>query len=324
LVMEVNNSLRSHLTPKDQNQQICDALERVLQIEVDQFEKNQRVDLLEFIDWFRTNHHFQATTKKELIIEIANKMIYTDLCRFVFLFRGCDFDTTDRLFDRKFLNESKEIMDQVFLRIPLVKATQERFNIFQQLTQKLLKDGLSLCSIPCGKMRDLLTLNFHDLKNITLHGIDKDSKALEGATEFKNELNMTQNSNVANIQFHLRDALKPFSEDALFNVVTSNGLNIYLDDDDCMTFYTNVYLSLAPGGIFIMSQIVPPNEWSSSINSFDLMIQRLIFGIISPLWTSHARPCSQVLSQLNGIGFRQIQKHDSLFGMFPCFTAIKE
>src|ERR1700722_16696474 len=44
-------------------------------------------------------------------------------------------------------------------KCPIVVAHQERFRIFQSLLQKSLKDNATLASIPCGLMRDLLTLD---------------------------------------------------------------------------------------------------------------------------------------------------------------------
>jgi len=63
-------------------------------------------------------------------------------------------------------------------RAPGIKGTRERFFIFQQQVQKRLLNNMALASIPCGLMDDLLTLDYSELSDITLTGIDLDLSSL--------------------------------------------------------------------------------------------------------------------------------------------------
>ncbi|CEO17198.1 hypothetical protein RMONA_04060 [Rickettsia monacensis] len=46
----------------------------------------------------------------------------------------------------------------ILYHAPSIKATQERFKIFQKILQDKLEDGMQFISVPCGTMDDLLTL----------------------------------------------------------------------------------------------------------------------------------------------------------------------
>lgn len=66
-------------------------------------------------------------------------------------------------------------------RAPIILATQQRFAIFNKEVQKRLRPGVSLASIPCGIMRDLLDLDFSQISEYQLAGIDLDPESLEEA-----------------------------------------------------------------------------------------------------------------------------------------------
>jgi hypothetical protein len=58
--------------------------------------------------------------------------------------------------------------------------------IFQKLAQSLLKENVVLASIPCGLMRDLLTLDFSNIDHFGLIGVDIDTESLDFAKELGN------------------------------------------------------------------------------------------------------------------------------------------
>ena len=60
---------------------------------------------------------------------------------------------------------------------PAVLATQERFGIFKKHLQQQLKTGMTLASVPCGLMDDLLGLDYSAHYDIKLVGIDLDEKS---------------------------------------------------------------------------------------------------------------------------------------------------
>ena len=61
--------------------------------------------------------------------------------------------------DKPFTSLESFLLDKA----PTALATQQRFEIFKQQIQKRLHDHMSLASIPCGLMADLLDLDFSQL-----------------------------------------------------------------------------------------------------------------------------------------------------------------
>lgn len=110
--------------------------------------------------------------------------------------------------------------DWLVNRSPGFIATQQRFIVFQDILKELIKDNMNLASIPCGLMDDLLTLDY--------------SSSLDLAC------NNAQTHCIENISVHKRDAwnLKINNE---FDVITSNGLNIYEQKDKyvSLTYISN-------------------------------------------------------------------------------------
>ena len=77
--------------------------------------------------------------------------------------------------------------DFLLNRAPTCLATQQRFVIFKTLIQDHLQDGQSLASIPCGLMGDLLDLDFSNLSEFFLCGIDLDPETLSQAMSYAEE-----------------------------------------------------------------------------------------------------------------------------------------
>ena len=66
-------------------------------------------------------------------------------------------------------------------KAPVFLATQERFNIFLKENQRAVKNNAVLASLPSGMMGELLYLNYNDINNIKLVGIDYDAETLSDA-----------------------------------------------------------------------------------------------------------------------------------------------
>ena len=121
---------------------------------------------------------------KELI-ELADELSKSELgC---FLIKNCGFNgywtdivvtyPDDNYPKIKFSSLDKTILE----KFPVVLATQERFRIFRDNLQKLVRDGIIMASIPCGLMRDLLRLDYSTIKNFKLIGIDLDPDSIKRA-----------------------------------------------------------------------------------------------------------------------------------------------
>ena len=56
--------------------------------------------------------------------------------------------------------ECSDLENFILNRSPFRIAWRELLQNFQKITQKNLEDGITLASIPCGAMRELLQLEF--------------------------------------------------------------------------------------------------------------------------------------------------------------------
>lgn len=141
-------------------------------------------------------------------------------------------------------------------RCPILRATQERFRIFRGLTQSRLRPGMSLAALPAGLMDDLLTLDYTQTPGVTLTAVDLDPETLGEA-----EQNFRQLNPPVDVTFEQKDAWQLCTEQR-WDLLTSNGLNIYVDDDGrCTDFYRSVWQALKPNGIFVFSFITPAEQW---------------------------------------------------------------
>jgi hypothetical protein len=135
---------------------------------------------------------------------------------------------------------------------PVVLATRERFYIFRKQLQHYLKNGAKLASVPCGSMDDLLGLDYSHFLDMKLVGIDLDQESLDLAAK-----NAVAHHN-PQVSFLKKDAwhLAIYEE---YDIITSNGLNIYEHDDQKVNaLYQEFFNALKPGGVLITSFLTPP------------------------------------------------------------------
>ncbi len=211
-------------------------------------------------------------------------------------------------------------------RCPLALATQERFFTFQKLLQSKFKDGMKVLSIPCGLMDDLLGLNYHNMRDFKLLGVDMDKKSLELALE-----NAIQNNLQRHCEFIEADPWNLQINDH-FDIITSNGLNIYEPDDERVEMvYSKIYKLLKPGGTLINSFFTPPptreqkSEWDASqISGSDLRMQSILLGdILNVKWIAAHRSAATVHDSLKDGGFKDINIIYDRQKLFPTVVAIK-
>src|SRR3990167_2400214 len=208
---------------------------------------------------------------------------------------------------------------------PVVIATQERFQIFLKENQKSVKNNASLATIPCGMMGELLYLKYDNINNIKLVGIDYDKNTLNDANSLSEKQKLSQYT-----QFIDRNAWDLNIHNA-FDLISSNGLNIYEPDDVKVTqLYKVFYDALKPGGKLVTSFLsMPPQmtdqcEWNmTEINQNDLLLQKIIFvDIIQSKWQCY-RSSQQTLKQLESVGFHDIEFIYGRAKIFPTIIAIK-
>jgi len=164
-------------------------------------------------------------------------------------------------------------------------------------------------------MDDLLTLDYSGLEGIELTAIDLDAASLREA-----EANYRRMQPPAKVVFEQRDA---WSLECLarWDLVTSNGLNIYVEDDQrCTELYRSIAQALRPGGLFVVSFITPPGEWQSHSHD-DLQFQRFLFTEVVPVKWSCVRDEAKTRQQLSDAGFDLLTIRYDTQRMFPAVVA---
>lgn len=200
---------------------------------------------------------------------------------------------------------------------PIFLATQERFRIFRDLTQPLLRPSMSLASLPAGLMDDLLTLDYSETPGVLLTAIDLDPATLREAEENYRRLQPR-----VEVLVEQTDAWQLGSHER-WDLLTSNGLNIYVQDDDrCTEFYRNVAQALKPDGIFLLSFITSPEQWlPKAAEALDY--QRFLFKEVVPVKWSCVRDESKTREQLAKAGFEVVTVSYDSQRMFPAVVARK-
>nr|WP_199242107.1 hypothetical protein [Paraburkholderia sp. BL8N3] len=129
-------------------------------------------------------------------IRLVDKLSAFELGRFLIENRGLNAYWTHQLVTyRPGTVSAGSISDleyRIFEKLPVVLATRERFGIFRQQLQALLRPGLALASVPCGLMDELLLLDYELHPDVTLTGIDLDQLALNDASDLAQERRLSR------------------------------------------------------------------------------------------------------------------------------------
>lgn len=210
-------------------------------------------------------------------------------------------------------------------RAPVMLATQQRFTHFLRENQNAVKDHARLACIPSGCLGELLYLDFSDIDQIELIGIDYDDVALDDAHDLADKLGLSRF-----IRLIQGDAwqLNLHNE---FDLISSNGLNIYEPEDNkIIDLYRQFHGALKPGGKLVTSFLtVPPQaggncEWQmDKINQQDMLLQKIIFADILDAKFRCFRSSPQTRSQLEAAGFNDIEFIYDEASLFPTVIARK-
>ncbi|SDB81446.1 class I SAM-dependent methyltransferase [Acinetobacter boissieri] len=262
-------------------------------------------------------------------IELLESLTEFELGQFLIQHEGLNGHWTHELVTWNKNNPKRVLKNNLehalFEQIPATLATRQRFTIFQKHLLPLITPNKVVASIPSGYMSELLLLENKALKNIQMIGIDLDSNALDGATELAMQCDLK--SNLTLIQ---ADAWELSHQEA-FDVITSNGLNIYEHDDDrVVQLYKIFYQALKANGTLITSFLTPPptispmSPWNmKNIDLESLQLQKLIFvDILKVKWSAY-RTVDTTKQQLTSAGFKNIEIVYDDAGMFPTVIAHK-
>ncbi len=236
---------------------------------------HEEVSFSEILD--RIQKKKPLTLPLERTLKLAHEMKTFALGQYLLSHGGLNgYWTSDMILTTKLPPHTPPLETWIRTKAPMVKATRERFHIFQREIVPLLRDNITLASIPCGLMDCLLRLDYTAHKNISFIGLDLDEEALDLA--LGNALNFGHD---AHLQLILKDAWEmTIKEDV--GILISNGLTIYEPDQaKILELYKKFHRALKPGGTLITSFLTPPpipgNQcpWRN-FNVDDLLLQKSI------------------------------------------------
>ncbi len=212
----------------------------------------------------------------------------------------------------------------ILTRSLIILAHRERFRTYQNLMQKLLKEDIVLASVPCGMMRDLITLDFSHISNFKLVGIDIDQESLDLAEKLAKEWH------ISNVELLQQDAWQmDFKEE--FDVITSSGLNVYEPDlEKVLDLYRRFYNALKPGGSLIISVLTyppgdsKPTDWAlENIAPEDLLMEQVLYKDILNLNWRNFRSADELDKEFKKVGFDKVTVYFDQNRIFPTVVAHK-
>lgn len=211
-------------------------------------------------------------------------------------------------------------------KAPVVLATRERFTIFQNFAQEIIREKkcITVASIPGGLAADMLTLDVTS-STVKFVSVDLDPHAANLAHKLAKEL-----GNNATLETRCEDAWN-LSKDNEFDLIFSNGLNIYVSErEKVVELYKSFLRALKPGGHLITSSLTaPPSvdkncEWNfAKINAENLAQQVDIFAKILQAKWSNFRSTQEMKNILSEAGFSDIKVVPDSQNIFPTFVGVK-
>ncbi|MCH9632231.1 MAG: hypothetical protein S4CHLAM6_05610 [Chlamydiae bacterium] len=174
-------------------------------------------------------------------------------------------------------------------------------------------------------MDELISLDYSNSSSHSLCGVDIDTNTIEyvqtllGAHSQKDHVTL------------INDDAWDFKMAMPADLIVSNGLNIYVKDDQKVTeLYQHFYDQLKPGGELITSflthppVISPQTEWNlSEVNQEDALRQKIIMADVLGVSWQFYRSIEQTTEQLQLVGFEAIQIISDRANIFPTVIAKK-
>lgn len=277
----------------------------------------------------------KSYVRVEKQLELLNELSQFDLGRFLIQHGGLNgfwthyiltYPQEGKVIDKNNRGEPLGRLEKTLLNdLPIVVATQERFKIFLKENQKAVKSGAKLASIPCGMLGELLYLDYKGITDIKLFGLDYDSATLNDAKMLALKLGLTNKINLIKTDAWQLNFINEF------NLISSNGLNIYEPDDKkIVNLYKKFYQALVPGGKLVTSSITyPPSfpektEWKTQKLDYDkILLQQIIFSDILNSKFFCFRTTKKTKQQLVDVGFKNIRFIEDNAKIFPTVVAEK-
>lgn len=268
-------------------------------------------------------------------LSLLNQLSQFELGRFLILNRGINGYWTDYILTYpkrgKITGLSSDhspltALEQFILdKAPVIQATQERFTQFLRQNQRQVANDHHLACIPSGLMGELLYLDYRNIKQIQLTGIDFDTETLKQSEALAQQYHLD-----AYTCYQRHDAWQlPFQ--GSFDLISSNGLNIYEPDPQKVSeLYQSFFTALKPQGKLVTSFLTPPpgaqstGEWQlEKIDKTALATQYTIFAeILAAKWQCFMSS-QQMIAILEKIGYSDVEVFPDTAHIFPTIIAYK-
>ena len=223
-------------------------------------------------------------------------------------------------------NLDLSVVERFFLfNSPAVLAQRELHKKLQQTAQNCIANGKTLASVPCGLMRDLLSLDYSKTNDISVVGIDIDQDSIE-----KSKI-LASSTKISHVKWEQQDAWNLEYENC-FDFIGSVGLNMYENDKDkVIKLYKNLFKALKPGGILFTGVLTwPPyldeekSDWNiNSIPKFDMHLETVIHRDILNIQWFNFRTLSEAKNDFQEAGFTNIKIEQDSRCIFPAIIATK-
>ena len=231
--------------------------------------------------------NYSQDEKRELL-EILTELSSFELGRFVIQNNGAISGWWTYYLTTAYKKQNIENALERFIvtQAPIVLATQERFAIFQDLLLQNIQSNQLVCSVPCGVMADLSTLQISpQITNLKFVGVDVDDKVFQLAKQVLSEQTV---SSEIEYEFHQKDAWQ-LGFEKQFDIIVSNGLNVYEKNDlKVVDLYTQFFNALKPNGILICSALAYPPSVSVEKTEWNLGNLRMSGCVLTQVRCSFA------------------------------------
>ena len=212
-----------------------------------------------------------------------------------------------------------------------IVATRERAAIFNEVIDGLMVPGTVAMSVGCGYMDELLRVPSAG-RAAHLVGVDLDPEALTGAEQTAAEHGLAQLCLFAEGDAWELPAARVVDGDQTtyqklvagnVDLLTSNGLNVYVEDDDATTaLYRSFRRAMRPGASLVVSAITPPEEWDfTGVDREESRRLRGLMLICDVMW-SHYRSEATTRAELAEAGFEVVDVRWDSRRIYPTFLAI--
>ncbi len=207
---------------------------------------------------------------------------------------------------------AKENADEILETLPLVTALRQHIDIRRQILEDNLRNYLTISTLPCNGMGDILSINDKTLHTLRLIGIDTNPVAFEIAFQKAEQKNLSHWLEFLQYDPHH----VPLEKDAAHLVIMPGSAYPFGPVIPSITqnLLTNVYQHLQEGGIFLTSLITPSpttdaaSLWDlKAINPSTLHHQNVLFKDILQIKENHTLTVDQLTDQLAESGFQNIE-----------------